>query len=213
VLCTRSSVGVRCSAAAIVCQWARTVTTLASDDLARYCTLNRVCPLARNACAPAIMRRGASAWRPPLLVGSAIAEERIFPYACSSTEHHAVYINRRARVRYPIVNDWACARSSTRRWRSTRGRLTGGPAQHRMSCVAQTVNLLPGSGLPAGTPESSVVNVQTVARGAHYECLSTSERSVAVFPCPCKYALKRAQAARSSRRSSCREERLKETIL
>ncbi len=60
--------------------------------------------------------------------------------------------------------------------------------------MAQTVNLLPGSGLPAGTPEGSVGNVQTVARGAHHECIRTSERSIAVFACPCKRALKRAKA-------------------
>jgi hypothetical protein len=99
-------------------------------------------------------------------------------------------------VRYPIVNDWACTRSSTRRWRSTIGRLTGGPAQRKVSCVAQTVNLLPGSGLPAGTPEGSVVNVQTVAHGAQHECLSTFERIIAAHSGPCKGALKQAKAGR-----------------
>lgn len=42
-------------------------------------------------------------------------------------------------VSYPTVNDGTCARSSTRRWRSTIGRLTSGPAHRRGVCVAQTV--------------------------------------------------------------------------
>jgi hypothetical protein len=43
---------------------------------------------------------------------------------------------------------------------------------------AQPLNLLPGRGLPAGTPEGSVVDVRTGALRRPVECLCTSVRII-----------------------------------